>query len=93
MKKQETSSRSINNNGLSTFQALSFAWQMGYILAIPIVLFALGGRLLDNHYQTSPLFLLIGILFSIVVSSVALWQKAIQIINNVEKEYQTNQSK
>ena len=93
MKNKKTDLSTNKNSGLSNLQALSFAWQMGYILAIPIVIFALGGRLLDNHYQTSPLFLLLGILLSIIVSSVALWQKAIQIIASVEKDNKSNQLK
>ena len=62
-------------------EAFGFAWEMGYTMTIPLVAFALGGRLLDKYLNTSPTFLLIGIFISIIVSSVLLGLKATQIIN------------
>lgn len=68
------------DNALSVRDAFGFAWEMGYTMAIPLVLLALGGRLLDRYLQTSPIFLLIGIVISIIVSSILLGFKAAQII-------------
>lgn len=66
-------------------QALSLAWQMGYLLAIPLIALALAGRLLDKSLNTSPLFLLIGIGLSIVVSSILVAKKALGIISEISK--------
>ncbi|MBU2566589.1 AtpZ/AtpI family protein [Patescibacteria group bacterium] len=74
------------DSGLSTWQALSFAWEMGYSIAIPLVLLALGGRLLDKYLDTSPIFLLIGIVLSIIASSITAGMKAMKIINQVDKQ-------
>ena len=71
------------DNGLSLGQAFGLAWEMGYTMAIPLVVLALAGRLLDKHYQTSPTFLLIGIAISIIVSSILVGKKAISIISKV----------
>ena len=71
------------DNGLSLKQAFGLAWEMGYLLAIPLVALALAGRLLDKYYETSPLFLLIGIVLSIIISSVLLAKKAINIIKDL----------
>lgn len=54
------------------WEILGLFLNLGFIIAIPLVIFTLGGRYLDNHLQTSPLFLLIGILFSIISSSIWL---------------------
>lgn len=72
-----------NDGGLSVAQAFGFAWEMGYTLALPLVLLALCGRLLDKWLQTSPIFLLIGILLSIGISSILLAYKAMDIIARV----------
>ncbi|MDD5725849.1 MAG: AtpZ/AtpI family protein [Patescibacteria group bacterium] len=71
------------DNGLSLRQAFGLAWEMGYTMAIPLVVLALTGRLLDKYYQTSPLFLLIGIILSIIISSILVGKKAISIISKV----------
>lgn len=68
------------NEEKSTWSALSLAWELGYTIAIPIVLFALVGRLLDNKLGTSPWLLLIGILLSILISSWLVYFKTIKII-------------
>lgn len=60
------------------------AWELGYTIAIPIVLLALGGRLLDRVLGTSPLFLLVGIPLAILVSSIAVAKKARELLERGE---------
>ena len=62
------------------WSALGFAWQLGYSIVIPIVVFALIGRLLDKKLDTSPWLLLLGILISIIVTTVLVYQKTIKIM-------------
>jgi len=57
------------------WQALELAWTFGYAIALPIVLFAIGGRFADRWLGTSPWFLLAGVLLAIIVSSVWVVQK------------------
>ncbi|MFA6099698.1 MAG: AtpZ/AtpI family protein [Patescibacteria group bacterium] len=71
------------DNGLSLAQAFGLAWQFGYTMAIPLVVFAIGGRLLDKYFNTSPLFLLIGIIVSIAISSIMIGTKAVKIISDI----------
>ncbi|MDP3245090.1 MAG: AtpZ/AtpI family protein [bacterium] len=66
------------NDGV--FSALSLAWELGYTIAIPIVVFALLGRLIDKWLGTSPWLLLIGIFLSIIISSYGVYFKVIKII-------------
>ena len=40
--------------------AVSFAWQLGFLIAIPMVLLILIGLWLDNYFQTHPLFIVAG---------------------------------
>ncbi|MFZ6015102.1 MAG: AtpZ/AtpI family protein [Patescibacteria group bacterium] len=74
------------DNGLTVWQAFGFAWEMGYTMAIPLVLLALGGRMLDRYLESSPVFLLIGILLSIIASSILVGMKATKIINKVSQK-------
>jgi F0F1-type ATP synthase assembly protein I len=67
-------------NSDKSFSALSFAWELGYTIAVPIVVLALLGRFLDKKLGTSPWLLLAGILLSIVVSSYAIYKKTLDII-------------
>lgn len=62
------------------WQALGFAWTLGYTIAIPLVVFALLGRLLDRRLGTEPWLLLAGILLSIIISSVALVKRSLSLI-------------
>lgn len=70
----------------TTLQALSYAWQFGYTIAVPLVVLALLGRFLDQKLGTSPWFLLGGILLSIIISSVAVVMKALSIFRDVGNE-------
>lgn len=78
-------SKDKSNQGLTGWEALGFAWEMGYTMAIPLVALALGGRLLDRYLDTSPAFLLVGIILSIIASSILIGMKAMKIINQVSK--------
>ena len=64
----------------SFWQAVALAWQLGYTITVPIVLFALGGRFLDRRFGTEPWLLLTGILVSIVISSIGITMRVRRII-------------
>ena len=60
--------------------ALGLAWEMGYTIAVPLVVLALGGRFLDKKLGTTPFLLLAGILLSIALSSWLVYKKTLDII-------------
>jgi len=63
------------------FQALGLAWQLGYTIAVPLVLLALGGRLADKYFNTSPWLLLTGVLLSIGLSGWLIVLKTRRILS------------
>lgn len=75
-----------NDNKKSQLSALSIALQFGYTIAVPIVILALVGRLLDKRFDTSPWMLIGGILLSIAISSVALVMKFTKILAQINEE-------
>lgn len=63
-----------------SFSAIGLAWELGYTIAVPIVVLALLGRYLDKKLGTTPWLLLVGILISIAVSSWAVYKKTLDIM-------------
>ena len=53
----------------------AFAFDVGMGIAVPLVVFALGGRFIDRAYGTTPLFLIIGLLLSLVSTGIIIWKK------------------
>lgn len=68
------------------WQSISIAMQLGYTIALPLVIFAITGRLLDKHYNSSPIFLLTGIVLSLIISSILAFIKIRRIISETEIE-------
>ncbi len=62
------------------FNAWQLAWELGYTIAIPIVLLALLGRWADKALGTSPWLLLLGVLVSIVASTFLVYKKVAKIL-------------
>jgi F0F1-type ATP synthase assembly protein I len=63
-----------------TFSALSLAWELGYSIALPLVIFALLGRWLDGKLATSPWLFLLGIILAVSISSYLVYRKTMEII-------------
>ncbi len=58
----------------SLWELLGLFWQIGYIIAIPAVLFMFSGAWLDKKLGTLPVFVIVGMLLSMGVSMVAIWR-------------------
>lgn len=69
-----------NNEKNESWSAVSLAWELGYTIAIPLVVLALLGRYLDKRLGTTPWLLLAGILISIALSSWLVYKKTLDII-------------
>ena len=65
--------------------ALSLAWDLGYIIALPIVILGFGGAYADKHWDTSPLLLLIGIGLALIVTAVGVSKKIIKMMKETEE--------
>jgi len=55
-------------NNFKTFYALSIAWQLGFLIAVPIGGFLFLGVLGDKFFKTQPFLLLLGLLVGIVIT-------------------------
>lgn len=52
---------------------------MGFIIAVPAFLFGFGGAYLDRALHTSPLFLFLGLAFSVLLSFLGIKRKVREI--------------
>ncbi|PKL72474.1 hypothetical protein CVV26_01450 [Candidatus Kuenenbacteria bacterium HGW-Kuenenbacteria-1] len=64
---------------------LSLAWELGYLIALPLIFFALVGHFLDKYFFTSPWLFLFGILLAIIISVYIVYKKTIKVIKSIEK--------
>ena len=65
--------------------ALSFAWELGYSIVVPLVLLALLGRWLDKKFNSSPLFFLSFVVFSVFLTSFIVYRKYRTVVKEIEK--------
>lgn len=68
------------------YRTIGLAWELGYIITIPLVVLAVFGRFLDKKYSASPIFLLLGILLAIAVSGVLVFRKTKKILEDASKQ-------
>jgi F0F1-type ATP synthase assembly protein I len=59
----------------SPFEAMEMVWDLLFAIAVPTVLFALGGRWLDRRFHLSPLFTIVGLILSILVIAITIKRK------------------
>lgn len=78
-KNKDKNKNTAQNTAFSS--AFALGWEMGYTIAVPLVIFALIGRFADKYFDTSPLFLLGGIIFSIFISIALLYRKVKKILD------------
>lgn len=67
-------------------KTISLAWELGYTIAVPLVALAFLGRFLDKKYETSPIFLLSGILLAIAISGIMVFRKTKKIMEDINKQ-------
>ncbi len=65
------------------WQAFGLAWELGYTIAVPLVLLALGGRYADKAFHTSPWLLLSGMAIAIVLTVILLVRKFSHLIKDL----------
>jgi F0F1-type ATP synthase assembly protein I len=81
-----------NINEGNDLSMLSLAWNLGWTIALPIVLLATGGAMLDKQIGTSPWMLLLGVGFSIVITSAMVYYKTMKILETINQNSKNNGS-
>jgi F0F1-type ATP synthase assembly protein I len=71
------------------WSAFRFAWELGYTIAIPLVVLALGGVFVDRWLGTKPWFMVAGIVLSMILSTVGVYIKAMRVMSRMDHSPQT----
>ncbi len=58
---------------------LPLAFEIGYVIAIPAVLFGFAGAYLDRKYALSPVFVLIGLVLAFSLSAYVVYRRVQKI--------------
>ena len=82
LKKEDLKEKEENKQVSSQWSVFSLAMELGFIIAIPLVLFALAGRFLDKKFETSPWIFLAGICLAIVLTTYLVYRKTISVLDN-----------
>lgn len=64
----------------ATFLGLKFAAELGYMIAVPAVVFGFGGAYLDKQLHSTPVFILIGLVLAFTISVVGVVRKVKEIV-------------
>jgi len=57
----------IKKEKIKFLYALSLAWQLGFLISVPIICFLFLGLLMDRFLNTSPYFLIFGLVLGLVM--------------------------
>lgn len=68
------------NQKFKEFSAWTLAFELGWQIAIPLVVFALAGRYADKYLGTSPWLLVVGIVIAAFTSSFIVYHKVARIL-------------
>jgi len=71
-------------NNFTTFYALSIAWQLGFLIAVPIAAFLFLGFWSDKHFGTKPLFLIVGLLTGLSITVYEVYHMLIPLVGDSE---------
>ena len=77
----EDSQQKPNDGKLSRWGMVNLAFDMGFVIALPLVGLGLIGKFLDAKFGTEPWLTLIGIVFAIVTTTIWLTRKLKNYLN------------
>lgn len=72
------------SKGMGLILSLRLAWNLGFIIAIPVAAFGFGGAYLDTYMGTAPIFVITGFAMAIVLSGVGVYRKVKEILGSGE---------
>ncbi|ALM09569.1 MAG: hypothetical protein PeribacterA2_0175 [Candidatus Peribacter riflensis] len=72
--------RSDGSKGMGLMLSLRLAWNLGFIIAVPVAVFGFGGAYLDKYLQTTPIFVITGFVLAIVLTVIGVYRKVKEIL-------------
>ncbi len=75
-----------HKDNFKTFYALSLAWQLGFLIAAPIIGFLFLGLFADRFFNTEPFLLLSGLFIGIGITFYEIYHLLVPLIEDKEKD-------
>ena len=67
--------------GANPWQLLGVVGEIGYLVAIPAVLFGIGGAMLDERFQTKPWLTVGGLFFALFISAISVYHVVKRVLS------------
>ncbi len=83
---QDTLPKPKRSKNFETFYAFSLAWQLGFLIAVPIAAFIGIGFWLDTKFNTQPLFVLSGLVVGLSVTIYEVYHVMDPLIKKDKKD-------
>lgn len=64
------------------FYSLDLAARLGFSIAIPLIIFILMGRFLDGFFNTSPIFVLLGLIVGLASSIFEIFRSVLPLLDD-----------
>ncbi|MBI2634775.1 AtpZ/AtpI family protein [Candidatus Peregrinibacteria bacterium] len=71
-----------NKQDEKVWSAYELALSLGYMIIIPILIFGIGGVMLDKWLDSFPIFVVVGALLAVVSSLFIVYRKTKDILKN-----------
>ena len=71
--------------GDTDWSLFSLAWDLGWMITIPILLFGVGGAILDRRLHSSPWLLLLGFAISLSLTSFFIYFKITKVLKEINQ--------
>jgi F0F1-type ATP synthase assembly protein I len=70
-----------DRNNFKIWYLLSFAWQLGFLIAVPIAIFLFLGYLADTFFGTLPFFVIVGSIGGVSVTAYEIYHQLLLVIH------------
>lgn len=80
------------HNSQPQWSAYSLALNIGFMIIIPILIFGIGGVLLDKYLDTFPIFVLVGFFLAMASGLLIVYKKSKDIIESLSKTEKQSQN-
>jgi F0F1-type ATP synthase assembly protein I len=78
--------------GPTPIAAFGIVGELGYIIAVPALLFGFGGAYIDKYFGTVPLFMMLGFLLALAVSALGVRNMIKRLLPPETKQFQGSTS-
>ncbi len=64
---------------MSLWMSVRLAWNLGFIIAVPVVVMGFAGEYIDRYFQMTPLFTIVGFVLAALLSGIGIARRLREI--------------